>query len=112
MNLYEAGQEPMELEEILQTAADNDASDIHIVPGHPPVMRVHTVMTPMDFPVLTPETSRKFLEKMAAAPTLKIFDSNQDGQWRPTFSFQEHEFNDCVQKLNCTRPATFQPAPS
>lgn len=71
----------MQLEDILRTAAENDASDIHIVPGHPPVMRVHTVMTPMDFPVLTPDTSRKFLEHIAAAPTLKIFDNNQDADF-------------------------------
>jgi len=71
----------MELEDILRTAAENDSSDIHIVPGHPPVMRVHTVMTPMDFPVLTAETSRKFLEHIAAPPTLKLFDANQDADF-------------------------------
>jgi hypothetical protein len=45
----------------------DSASDIHLIAGHPPVMRVHQVMTPMEFPViLTPEIARKFFEQMAS----------------------------------------------
>jgi twitching motility protein PilT len=32
------------LQEILTTALTNDASDVHIVVGHPPVFRIHTVL--------------------------------------------------------------------
>ncbi len=46
----------MQLQGILSTANKHDASDIHLVSGHPPMMRVHTVMTPMDCPILTPES--------------------------------------------------------
>ncbi|MCZ6810744.1 MAG: hypothetical protein O7D97_01955, partial [Planctomycetota bacterium] len=39
----------MKLQDILSTAKKQDASDIHLVSGHPPMIRVHTVMTPMDY---------------------------------------------------------------
>jgi len=74
----------MTLEQILRTAAENEASDIHIIPGHPPVMRVHTVMTPMDYPVLTPETTRKMFEEMASKEAQAILESQKDAD----FSYQ------------------------
>ena len=38
----------MQLAEILHAALEHDASDIHLVSGHPPMMRVNTVITPLD----------------------------------------------------------------
>ncbi len=71
----------MKLEEILRTAAENDASDIHIIAGHPPVMRVHTVITPMDAPALSPETVRTMFEQMASRATVEIFDRQHDADF-------------------------------
>ncbi len=71
----------MKIDQILHTAHEADASDIHIVAGHPPVMRVHTVMTPMDFPVLTPETTRAMLEEIASPPAVKQFDDLFDSDF-------------------------------
>jgi twitching motility protein PilT len=71
----------MKIDQILRTAHEADASDIHIVAGHPPVMRVHTVMTPMDFPVLTPETTRAMLEEIASPPAVKHFDDLLDSDF-------------------------------
>ena len=48
----------MHLNDILKKAHENDASDIHLVANHVPMMRVHTVMTAMDFPILSPETMK------------------------------------------------------
>ncbi len=71
----------MNLVDILKAAAASDASDIHLVAGHPPVMRVHTVMTPMDFPVLSAETTRSFVEQMAPPDSLLIFDKQKDADF-------------------------------
>ncbi len=60
----------MQLGEILKTAHQHDASDIHIISGHPPMMRVHTVMTPMDSPILTPEAVAAALEEMTLTASL------------------------------------------
>ncbi|MFG0251409.1 MAG: type IV pilus twitching motility protein PilT [Phycisphaerales bacterium JB038] len=68
----------MKLDDILRTAHENDASDVHLISGHPPMMRVHTVITPMDYPVITPESAKRMLEHMTTPEQLKVFESNKD----------------------------------
>jgi twitching motility protein PilT len=68
----------MKLGEILRTAFEHKASDIHLISGHPPMMRVNTVMTPMDYPLLTPATVKGFLEEMTNAAQLARFDEHRD----------------------------------
>ena len=46
----------MNIDDILRQAMEADASDIHLISGHPPMIRVHTTMTPMEgFGVISPE---------------------------------------------------------
>jgi len=71
----------MKLLDILKAAYEADASDIHLVPGHPPVVRVHTVVTPMEMPVLTPELCRGFMEQMAPKDSLARFEANKDADF-------------------------------
>ncbi len=68
----------MQLGDILKIAHQHDASDIHLISGHPPMMRVHTVMTPMDYPILTPESVRTTLEQMTNQAQQDRFEENQD----------------------------------
>jgi twitching motility protein PilT len=68
----------MQLEEILQTADKQDASDVHLISGHPPIMRVHTVMTPMDLPILTPKSVRDCLEQMVTEKQVARFEDLRD----------------------------------
>ena len=68
----------MKLGDILKTAFDHKASDIHLIAGHPPMMRVNTVMTPMDYPILTPASVKAYLEEMVTPPQIKRFEENQD----------------------------------
>ncbi|MHC4217319.1 MAG: type IV pilus twitching motility protein PilT [Planctomycetota bacterium] len=68
----------MQLQEILQTADKQDASDVHLISGHPPIMRVHTVMTPMDLPILTPKSVRDFLDQMVTEKQVARFDEQRD----------------------------------
>ncbi len=50
------------LVDILRKSFESDASDIHIVPGMPPLFRIHTVLEPVDgYDVITPEQSREFV---------------------------------------------------
>ncbi len=71
----------MTLLEILKAAYEADASDIHLVAGHPPVMRVHTVVTPMDSPALTPEQCMGFLKEMAPKEAFARFEQNKDSDF-------------------------------
>ncbi|MCH8822397.1 MAG: type IV pilus twitching motility protein PilT [Planctomycetes bacterium] len=68
----------MQLGEILKTASQHDASDIHIISGHPPMMRVHTVMTPMDCPILTPEAVEIALKEMTNTEQREVFEKQKD----------------------------------
>ncbi len=68
----------MNVEDILRTAQEHNASDIHLVSGHPPMMRVNTVITPMDYPILTPESVRSALAKMVKPEQLAVFDEVKD----------------------------------
>ena len=54
----------MKLGDILRTAFEHKASDIHLISGHPPMMRVNTVMTPMDYPLLTPATVKGYVDEI------------------------------------------------
>lgn len=71
----------MTLHDILKCAMDNDASDIHLIAGHPPVMRVHTVMTAMEMPALTNEDCLKFLQQMAPKEAIERFNTNKDSDF-------------------------------
>lgn len=68
----------MHLNDILRQAFEQDASDVHLVAGHPPMMRVHTVVTPMECPALTPDGLRRALEQMVSPGQLATFDERLD----------------------------------
>jgi len=71
----------MELDVILKTAMQMDASDVHLISGHPPMMRAQTTMTPMDYPVITPESARRMLEAMATEDQMKVFIKVKDADF-------------------------------
>jgi len=68
----------MKLGEILRTAHEHKASDIHLISGHPPMMRVNTVMTPMDYPMLSPASVKAMLEEMITPPKMTRFEEQMD----------------------------------
>lgn len=71
----------MKLLDILKTAYESDASDIHLVQGHVPMIRVHQVMAPMDLPVITPEIARSFVEQMASKEAIAKFEQVKDSDF-------------------------------
>ncbi len=105
----------MKLGEVLKVAHDHDASDIHLISGHPPIMRVHTVMTPMDFPVLTPQSVRATLEQMIKQPQIDRFEKLQDldfsyevaqlGRYRVNAHYQRGVVGMAMRAIQTTVPA-------
>ncbi len=71
----------MELHEILKVAYEADASDVHLVAGQPPVVRVHQVMNPLDMPVISREQARRFMEQMAPAEARLTFEKQKDADF-------------------------------
>jgi twitching motility protein PilT len=68
----------MNLDTILKRATELGASDIHLVTGHPPIARIHTVMTPLDYPVITPESAMRMFEQMGNEDQKKHFAKIKD----------------------------------
>ena len=68
----------MDLDTILKRALDLNASDVHLVAGHPPMARIHTVMTGLDFPVITPESAVRMLKTMATDMQMAMFEKIKD----------------------------------
>lgn len=71
----------LDLIQILKAAYEADASDVHLIAGQPPVCRIHQVMTPMNFPVISKEQARKFLEQMASPEALATFERQKDSDF-------------------------------
>ena len=78
----------MQLETILQIAHEADASDIHIVAGHPPAMRVHQIVRRMDLPELTDEDTLAMFQMIAPDEAQSIFERQKDSD----FSFANENF--------------------
>lgn len=71
----------MDVDTILKTALDMGASDIHLIAGHPPTARIHTVMTPLDYPVITPEGAMRMLKHMASEAQIAKFEKIKDSDF-------------------------------
>jgi len=71
----------VDLHEILHAAYEADASDIHLVAGHPPTIRVHQVIEPMDMPVITPEQAEAMFGDTATTETTATFEEHKDADF-------------------------------
>lgn len=71
----------MTLHDILKCAMDNDASDIHLIAGHAPVLRIHTVITVMEGAALTNDQCIAFLSQMAPKEAQERFAANKDSDF-------------------------------
>jgi twitching motility protein PilT len=72
---------PTELHSLLKTAVDRGASDIHLVTGQRPTLRLNTVITPMEAPVLTPDDALALLKAMASAEQLDRLEKVKDADF-------------------------------
>ncbi|HVS71199.1 MAG TPA: type IV pilus twitching motility protein PilT [Phycisphaerae bacterium] len=72
---------PSTLNAILETAIDNKASDIHIIVGHQPMIRLHTQMTATEFPVVTAESSMAMLKDMLNEKRMEAFLEKRDADF-------------------------------
>jgi twitching motility protein PilT len=72
----------VDLHNILKKAYELDASDVHLIAGQVPVIRVHQVMTPLtDQGIISKDYARKFLEQMAPVEALETFTRVKDADF-------------------------------
>lgn len=65
----------MDIEELLKLSVKEYASDLHILPGLPPLMRIYGDLTPAkDLPVLTAEDTKRLLYKTLTLKQQQYFE--------------------------------------
>ena len=69
------------LNDMLRNAVAAKASDIHINVGSPPLFRIHTVVQPTDFPVVTPEGAERIAREMMNDARWAEFQEKRDSDF-------------------------------
>jgi len=69
------------IDDILRNGVAAKASDIHINVGLPPLFRIHTVVTPSDFPIVTPEGATRLLKEILPENRWADFESRRDADF-------------------------------
>lgn len=64
----------MTIEELLITAKENKASDVHITVGLPPKMRINGILVDMDYPRLLPPDTEAVISTMMSDKRLRQFE--------------------------------------
>ena len=60
------GSHEIEMNELLQLAVDEKASDLHLNVGSPPVLRLHGGLQPLDTPALTPDDTERLMKAITS----------------------------------------------
>jgi twitching motility protein PilT len=70
---------PSDIDTILRLGMQADASDVHLVAGHPPMVRVHTQMRPLEgFEKLEADDTMAMIEHMASERQVERFHEHRD----------------------------------
>src|SRR3989344_7499414 len=77
----------MEIKQLLQLAVDKEASDLHIIVGIPPHLRVEGKLFPVpDEAIIQPETVNKFIKEILSAEQLERLSVNKEIDFSLPFS--------------------------
>jgi twitching motility protein PilT len=98
------------INDILRTAVQSKASDVHINVGAPPLFRIHTVVQASDFPIVTPEGSMRLLKEMLPEKRWAGFEELRDadfsyeipgvGRFRVNAHFQRNSIAIAIRTIN------------
>ena len=69
------------INDILRNAVQAKASDIHVMVGSPPLFRIHTVVQPSDFPIVTPEGSMRICKELLGDKRWAEFEVKRDADF-------------------------------
>src|SRR5215216_5579199 len=69
------------INDILRAAVQQKASDVHINVGAPPLFRIHTVVAPSDFPLVTPEGALHLLKEILPEKRWSAFEELRDADF-------------------------------
>lgn len=68
----------MRIQDLLQLTIDRNASDLHLVVGYPPTLRIDGELVPVDKSVLDNEAVGKLVAPLLSEEQIKLLDSNRE----------------------------------
>jgi twitching motility protein PilT len=69
------------INDILRAGVNAKASDVHINVGLPPMFRIHTIIQPSDFPLITPEGAQRLLKEILPEKRWQAFEERRDADF-------------------------------
>jgi twitching motility protein PilT len=76
----------MEITQLLATTKQNNASDLHLSPGNPPINRIHGQLTRLGSDILTAENIRQMIYSIMSEHQRAIFEGSMEVDFAITFS--------------------------
>ena len=76
------------MEDLMQAACDNGASDIHIEVGNPPLLRVHGELEKLDMEPLQPEDTEQLMRSIATEAQIESVQNNGGSDFGYAFQDQ------------------------
>jgi twitching motility protein PilT len=67
-----------EIDELFREVMEKGASDLHMVVGFPPMLRISGELVHTDRPVLTPESNKEILFEILKSEQQEVFEKNRD----------------------------------
>ncbi len=67
-----------EMKKLLQAVAEKNASDLHLVPGHPPTLRIHGNLTPIEKNPLSSEKTKDLIFSLLNESQQKKFEEEKE----------------------------------
>ena len=66
----------LDIEKVLRQTKDNEASDLHLTVGVPPIMRVNGELTTLDYPKLMPNDTEEILKRLISPYAREQFEKH------------------------------------
>ena len=66
------------IDELFREVMEKGASDLHMVVGFPPMLRISGELVHTDHPVLTPESNKEILFEILKSEQQEVFEKNRD----------------------------------
>ncbi|MBI4099721.1 type IV pili twitching motility protein PilT, partial [Candidatus Microgenomates bacterium] len=68
----------MTIQDLLQTTIDKKASDLHLIPGYGPTLRIDGELVALSYPALDGPTIESLLTALLTPDQKKVFDTNHE----------------------------------
>lgn len=88
----------LNIQDLLQTTIDRKASDLHLIVGYPPTIRIDGVLLKLDGNPCSPDEIKQVLRVLLTGEQLKIFEENHELDFAYSFGAGRFRINAYYQR--------------